>query len=307
MADDENPEETPATVPETNDGENAEAPDQGEAVNEAPSGESATQSVEIPVDHKEHLTPYRAAKLAGIGVLAALVVAVIVVAAVWAISAIADESHDADEYYERQDSDDAWFQYADPSGRDDDFDGYQRGPGRGSFGYDKQWDKRWDWADKDHFAKPGSSAGGDPCERPFGFDARTGGVVVVVLGGPSGWGAAGGFGSGGRGVGAGEVLPNIVPFAQGEGFFGGEWSEGLNVEGFFGGPGPTDLGGFYGGLGAELLVPELFAQFFEDPSVLEGFFGVQGLEIPELYEESSLGVTELDNFAPSTVEGLAPT
>ena len=277
MADDETAEETSDPAPETGDGGNEESPDQDAA--EAPSGESATQSAEMPVDHKEPLTPNRAAKLAGIGVLAAFLVAVIVVAALWAVDAILDDDYEfvdtiVDhnyEYYEPQDSDDAWFQYVDPSELDDDFGEHRRGRRGQLFGHDKQsddrqWDERGDWADKDHSLSPGFSAEGHACGKLFGSRVRTGPVVVVVLGG-------GGLGSGG-------VL--------------GDWGY---AEGFgFGG----------GGVGPRGLLPDILP-FSDDPSTLMDFFGAFGLELPELQDELSLEATELDNEAPPAVEGLTPT
>lgn len=297
MADEEGTEETPDPALGTGDGDNAGTPDQDESAVEA--GESAAPSVDTPADHREHLTPHRAAKLAGIGVLAALLIAAVVVAAVWAVSAITDESddddyyeYDDDDYYERRDSDDddyhegrdsddGWLQYVEPSELADHLDGFGRGYGKGSFGHGEQWGKRWDWADKDHFAKPGSSSDCDVLGRSFGFGAGSGPVVVVVLGGPGGWGYAGGFGSPGPGFGAGAVLPDLLPFAQGDSSFGGL--------------GP--------GLLAELFAPDLF----DDPSVLEGLFGAGDFGASELHDESSLGVTELDNLAPSAVEEFTPT
>ena len=314
MADDETAEETPDPAPETGDGGNEESPDQ-DAV-ETPSGESA----EMPVDHKEPLTPNRAAKLAGIGVLAAFLVAVIVVAALWAVDAILDDDYEFVDtivhhnygYYEPQDSDDAWFQYVDPSELDDDFGEHRRGRRGQLFGHDKQsddrqLDERGDWADKDHSLSPGFSTEGHACGKLFGSGALAGPAVVVVLVDPSGWAYPERFGLDGGGRGSGGVLPNLLPFARGEGVFGGEWSEGPTVEGFLGEFGPTELGGFFGGLGPESFA-ELFAQeFFEDPSVLEGLFGASGLELPELQDELSLEATELDNEAPPAVEGLTPT
>ncbi len=317
MADDESPEETPAAAPESNDGEISEPPEQNAAFDET--GESVAPSVEAPVDQKEHLTPHRAAKLAGIGVLAALLVAVIVVATVWAVSAITDESDDDgeheyddgyyerrdsddgyyerrdsddyedyerrgsddDDYYERRGSDDGWLQCVEPSELADHLDGFWRDQPYGPFDYDQQWDKRWEWAEKDYFAKPCSSSECDVWGRTFGFGAGSGPVVVVVLGGPGGWGYAGGFGSPGPGFGAGAALPDLLPFAEGDGYFGGL------------GPG---------------LLAELFAlDLFDDPSVLEGLFGEWDIEVPDLPEESSLGVTELDNLAPLAVEEFTPT
>ncbi len=258
MADDETAEETSDPAPETGDGGNEDSPDQDAA--EAPSGESA----EMPVDHKEPLTPNRAAKLAGIGVLAAFLVAVIVVAALWAVDAILDDDY---EYYEPQDSDDAWFQYVEPSAlKDGDSacrpDALWGGDGKGPFASHEQWI----WPDKDHSDSRGFATKDGACGMPFGSRARTGPVVVVVLGGAglgSGgglgdWGYAEGFGFGGGGVGPRGLLPNILPFS-------------------------------------------------DDPSTLMDFFGASGLELPELQDELSLEATELDNEAPPAVEGLTPT
>ncbi len=300
----EGTEETPDPALGTGDGDNAGTPDQDESAVEA--GESAAPSVDTPADHREHLTPHRAAKLAGIGVLAALLIAAVVVAAVWAVSAITDESDDDDyyeydddyyerrdsdddddyyeyddDYYKRRDSDDDGLQYVEPSELADHLDGFGRGYGKGSFGHGEQWGKRWEWAEKDYFAKPGSSSECDVWGRSFGFGGGSGPVVVVVLGGPGGWGYAGEFGSPAPGFGAGAVLPDLLPFAQGDDSFGGL--------------GP--------GLLAELFAPDLF----DDPSVLEGLFGELDLAVPVPHDESGLGVTELDNLALPEVEEFTPT
>ena len=292
MADDDVPEGTPG-IP-------ADADDDGGAADVADPSTSP-EPMEEAVDVEEPLTPYRAAKMAGIVVGAVLLCAVVVVAAVWAISAIGDD-----------DEDESWIEYVSPAAlRDydydyddydyyddyDDYDEYRRGYGKGpSADAD-----RWDWHRKDYFNKPDSwndlwpEAGG--CQLPFGFGANNRPVVIVVLPGVGlgGWGTGGGFG--------GEWPPG--------------WSEAPTVEGFFGGLGPRELGGFYGGLGPELLDPELldpellalelFAQLFGDLSVLEGSFDTQGIEVPELHDELSLEATELDNLAPPTVEELTPT
>ena len=285
MADDDAPEGTP-DVP-------ADADDDGGAADVANPSVSP-EPVEEPVDVDETLTPYRAAKMAGIVVGTVLLCAVVVVAAVWAISAIGDD-----------DEDESWIEYVSPAALRDydyDYDEYRRGYGdydeyRRGYGKGPSADAdRWDWHRKDYFNKPDSwndlRPEDDGCQMPFGFGANNRPVVIVVLPGvgPGGWGTGGGFG--------GEWPPG--------------WYEAPTAEGFFGGFGPRELGGFYGGLGPELLDPEslaleLFAQLFEDPSVLEGSSDTQGIEVPELHDELSLEATELDNLAPPTVEELTPT
>ncbi len=295
MADDERPEETPAAAPESNDGGGSELPEQDAAADDAlpneSAGDSAAPSPQTPAD--QSLAPHRAAKLAGIGVIAALLVAVIVVAAVWSVSAITDDSDDDyegrdfdddddyerrdsddDEYHERRDSDDGWLQYMEPSEFRDHFDGRRHKHGKGPFGRSRQWDKHWDpadkeCADKEYFAESGASSESGVWERSFGPGADSGPVVVVVLGGPGGWDVA---------------LP-------GRDNAGGSGSS---------------TTGFGSGLGAELLA-ELFAfDLLDDPSVLEGLFGDWDSAAPELHDDSSLDVTELDNLAPAAVEESTP-
>jgi len=320
MADEENPEETPAVASKPNDAESSERLEQDAAADET--GESVAPPVETPVDQKEHLTPHRAAKLAGIGVLAALLVAVIVVATVWAVDAILDDDIEYvdsivdygyyerrgsddyyydDDYHERRDSGDGWSQYVDPPEFPDHFDGYWHGRGNGPSDYGEQWHKRRDWADKEHSAEPGSSSERGVPRRSCGSGPGSGPVVVVVLGGPGGWGYADGFGSGGPGLGAGAVLSDLVPFAQGKNFFDGEWTPGaLSAE-----PVPMDLGGYQGRLVPGLA--ELFPlDLLDGLSALEGFGGAGGFGASEFHDESGLGVAEPESLSPPSKE-LTPT
>lgn len=259
MADDDVPEGTP------------DVPDDADGAADVENPSTSEEPVQEAVNVDDPLTPYRAAKMAGIVVGAVLLCAVVVVAAVWAITAIVDE-----------DDDESWFEYVSPSALDD-YDGYRRGYGKGP----SADANRWDWHGKDYFTKPDSWNDfwpNDGCEMPFGFGANSSPVVIVVVPGVGlgGWGTGGGFGFDGFGGGPRGLSPDIAPFFGGEGWFGAqEW------------PGEWGFDGFFEGLGPEVLG--------------EGFFDESSIEDSELHGESSLEITELDNEGPQVLESFTPT
>ena len=206
MADDDVPEGTPDIPADADDGDGA-----ADVANPSTSPEPMEEAVEEAVDVAEPLSPYRAAKMAGIVVGAVLLCAVVVVAAVWAITAIVEE-----------DEDESWIEYVSPSALaadfDDDYDEYRRGYGKGPSASHEQWI----WPDKHHSDSGGFATKDGACGMPCGSRARTGPVVVVVLGsgglgsggGLGDWGYAEGFGFGGGGAGSRGLLPDILPFSD---------------------------------------------------------------------------------------------
>ena len=304
MADEDVPEGTPDIPADAEDGDGAADvanPSTSPEPMEEPMEEAVEEAVEEPmeeaveeaVDVEEPLTPYRAAKMAGIVVGTVLLCAVVVVAAVWAITAIVDE-----------DEDESWFEYVSPAALtaddDDDYDEYRRGYGKGP----SADSNRWDWHGKDYFTKPDSWNDfwpeDDGCEMPFGFGANNRPVVIVVVPGVGlgAWGAGGGSGFDELGGGPRGLLPDIAPFFERESWFGGEeW------------PGEWGFEGFFEGFGSEALGEG----FFGDPAdLMKDFFDASNLEDPEWPSELSLEVTELDNTeshneAPQVLESSVPT
>ncbi len=204
MADDDVPEGTPDIPADADDGDGA-----ADVANPSTSPEPMEEPMEEAVDVEEPLTPYRAAKMAGIVVGTVLLCAVVVVAAVWAITAIVDE-----------DEDESWLEYVSPSALtadfDDDYDEYRRGYGKGP----SAESNRWDWHGKDYFTKADSWNDfwpeDDGCEMPFGFGANNRPVVIVVVPGVGlgDWGTGGGLGFGELGGGPRGLLPDILPFSD---------------------------------------------------------------------------------------------
>lgn len=223
MADDDIDESTPDAAVEAEGGDSGDEAD-NEADNEASADEPVEEPSKQAVNGKESLTPYRAAKMAGIAIGAVLVCAAIVVAAVWAIAAIVDDEEDDDE---------DWSEYVSPSAFEDGvYKAYERGYGKGPLAEGS----RRGWPSKHQFARPGFLTKGDAYGIPPGFGACEGPVVVFVVPGVGlgDWGHGSDFGFGAPGGGPQDLLPFMLPFLENEGWLGGgELPGGWGLEGFF--------------------------------------------------------------------------
>lgn len=210
MAEDDVEEATNDAGVKTEDGDGGK-----EADNEA----SLDEPVEEAVNGKDSLTPYRATKIAGIAVGAALVCAVIVVGAVWAIAAIFDDDDDF-----RGDR----FQYASRSAFDDDvYRAQERDYGRGPLADESRWTR----PSRDHFSRPGFGRRNGAHVPPFGFDASGGPVVVLVVPGLGlgDWGDRGDFNLGELGGEPRDLLSLILPFLESGGWLDGEAESGARA------------------------------------------------------------------------------